>query len=113
MLKLLTAFALSILPAPAMSGDPARPVALRLDAQQDFLDIAVVLDAPAEAQFALEISSKGQGGTTKTVQSGNSRGRATGDTLLSSRIRTSGMSGWTARLKVTIDGEDYVVERSS
>lgn len=112
MLKFAAAFALSILPAPTMIEDPGRAVALRLDAQPDFLDVAVVLDRAVEAQFALEIASMGQGGTTRTVQSGTTRGRAAGDTLLSSRIRTSGMSGWTARLKVTVDGRDYVVEKS-
>lgn len=99
---------------PAMSADVQQPIGLKIENHGDFLDVVVVSDAvqPTDARFELEISSAGQGGTTRTVQSGTSRGRPAGETLLSSRIRTTGMAGWNARLHVTVGGREYVVLKS-
>lgn len=104
----------AFLAQPSMIRDAQPPVALRIDTQPDFLDIVVVSDSEQSrgATFELEVSSSGRGGTTKTKQSGESRGRP-GEVLLTSRIRTTGLTAWKARMRVMFNGREYVVVKSS
>ncbi len=101
--------------ATGMTATDARPVHLDIEASGDGVDLVVRgnTGAHADARFELEVESAGTGGTTRTVQSGASRGGGAGGVLLRSRIQTSGLQRWTARLKVTADGREYSETRSS
>ncbi len=101
--------------ANAMNTRDQRPVHLDVQASGDGVDLVVTGDAAAhaDARFQLEVESAGSGGSTKTVQAGTNRGGGAGGVLLRSRIHTSGLQRWTARLKVTADGKEYSETRSS
>jgi hypothetical protein len=100
--------------AQAMKPDPAEPIRLEIRASADSVDLTVVGNGPLpdDARFTLEVESQGKGGTTKTAQSGTERAGGARGTLLRSRIVTSGLTGWSARLTVTIGARAYTMERS-
>lgn len=100
--------------APAVSAEDTRPVHLDIVESGDGVELIVRGDAGAatDARFELEVESKGAGGTTRTVQSGANRKGGAGGVLLQSRIRTSGLSHWTARLRVQAGDESYTETRS-
>lgn len=98
-----------------MASDTPNPVHLAVQASPDGVEL-VVTGAPGatdDARFDLEVDSKGAGGTTRTVQSGANRAGGAGGVLLRSTIRTSGLTQWTARLRVHSAGGDYSETRSS
>ena len=101
--------------APLMAADAPKPVHLDVIESADGVELVVTgaAQVAADARFELEVDSKGQGGTTRTVQSGINRKGSGGGVLLRSRIHTSGLAGWTAKLRVQGDGTDYSETRSN
>lgn len=101
--------------APVMAADDIKPVHLEVQESTDGVELVVtgMAGARADARFDLEVESKGASGTTKTVQSGTNRGGGTGGVLLRSRIHTSGLAQWTARLRVRSDEGEYSETRSN
>ena len=116
MRKLSSAFAaLSLLASPVIAADSQQPIGLETVHHADSVDIKVVEQAPVERDysFRLEVASEGRGGTTNTVQRGTSGPGGPGGTLLQSRISTSELKGWTARLHVSSAAGDYSISRSN
>jgi len=112
---LFTIAATALAGAPLMAAEAPQPVHLQIKESGDGVELLVTgaAGAGAEARFELEVESRGAGGTTRTTQSGINRKGGAGGVLLTSRIHTSGLSHWTARLHVRSDGAEYSETRSS
>lgn len=111
---LLAAMSTALLGGPAMTAEQPRPVHLQVNEEADSIELIVTgqAGAAADARFTLELESIGAGGRTTTVQSGSNAKDGSGGILLRSRVRTSGLVGWIARLEVQSAGRTYSEERS-
>jgi hypothetical protein len=100
---------------PVMTSDQPRPVHLQVSEDADSVELIVTASDGGQtaANFKLEFESIGLGGRTKTAQSGTNARQAPGGVLLRSRVKTSGLTGWNARLSVESGGHAYEELRMS